>query len=131
MEWIEISDGMQMFFVFIYFIFAFGFTELLVFYDGPFGLLDKFRNLMAKFSKEAGKALECPICTSTWLGGFLSLLNYFVISVGFTPWNVIMGWTGMWYLIIPFDMITTAGVVLLLYHLDELVTKKSEEYEDE
>lgn len=131
MDWTDISDSLQIFFVIVYFIFAFGLTELLVFYEGPFGILEIFRNVVTKISKQAGKALECPICTSTWLGGLFSVLNYFCIPIEFTPWNLILGWTGMWYLVIPFDMITTAGVVLMLYHLDELVTKKSEEYEDE
>lgn len=131
MDYIEISTGMQIFSVLIYFLLAFGLTELLVFYGGPFDILEKFRTLMGKISKQAGKALNCPICTSTWVGGLFSVINYFWIPIEFTPWNVILGWTRMWYLVIPFDMITTAGIVLLLYHLDELITKEGIEYEDE
>lgn len=95
----------------VYLVACYGLTVLLVFYGGPFNILKGIRLVFGKFTK----LLDCPICTSTWVGMTTSLANFFLLpSVLITPWNVILHSTGLWWLIMLLDAFTLVALVYLL-----------------
>lgn len=105
---------MGYFFVFmLYALLAYGLTNLLVNGRGPFGTLTWFRKVANRFSHELGKMLECMMCTSTNVGLILSVIDLCLAGVAFTPFNVIFP-SAYWWLIIPFDMFITSGIVWII-----------------
>ena len=117
---------------FVYGFMLYGFVLLLVSFSGPFNIMTKIRDLMHWFHPQLGKLIECPYCTCTWVGGFISTLNYLFIPLKFTPFNIIFAGSGLWWLIIPFDTFFGCGVVWLLHVLDDYLESNTKvEYEDE
>ena len=61
-----------------------------------------------------------------------SIINYFFVPIPFTPFNIILGGTGMWYLILFMDAMFTCGIVWLLFQLEEMLERTGKiTYEDE
>lgn len=116
--------------VFIYIITTFALAELLVYYDGFLHIFAYIRSILTAIHPHLGELLSCVVCSSSWIGITLSLINYFFIGVPFTPFNIILGGTNLWWLIAFFDMCFTAGTTMLLNHIDERISS-SMEYEDE
>ena len=117
---------------FVYGFMLYGLVLLLVSFSGPFNIMTKIRDLMHWFHPQLGKLIECPYCTCTWVGGFISTLNYLFIPLKFTPFNIIFAGSGLWWLIIPFDTFFGCGVVWLLHVLDDYLESNTKvEYEDE
>lgn len=108
--------------VFVYIITTFALSELLVFYDGFLRIFSYIRNFLASIHPHLGELMSCIVCASMWVGMLLSLTDYFLIGINFTPFNIILGGSGLWYVIVFLDMCFTAGTTLLLYHLDEYMT---------
>lgn len=106
-----------------YIIFSFGICELLVFFDGPLDIVEKFRRFCHWISPSFGKLFTCMACLSTWIGFIFSLINYFLVPIAFTPFNIILKDTGMWWLIIFMDGMFTCGCVWLLYQLEEMMER--------
>ena len=118
--------------ILIYCLIAYGLTLLLVKGRGPFNLLGFFRDVAGYISKELGLMLECMLCTGTNVGMILSIIDVCLPAIAFTPASLILGTT--WWLIIPFDMFLTAGVVWFInavevwfeerqYYLDQEVRR--------
>lgn len=115
-----------------YIIFAYGITELFVFFDGPFDIIEKFRKLCHWISPAFGKLFTCMACLSTWIGLLWSALNYWFVPISFTPFNIILGATHMWWLIILMDGMFTCGIVWILFQLEEMMERTGKiRYEDE
>ena len=106
-----------------YIIFSYGICELLVFFDGPFDIVEKFRKFCHWISPSFGKLFTCMACLSTWCGFIFSLINYFFIPIDFTPFNIILSDTKLWWLIIFMDGMFTCGSVWLLFQLEEMMER--------
>lgn len=118
--------------IFCYIIMSFGFAEMMVFFDGPFDIIKHFRNFCNWLSPLFGKLFSCIYCLSTWCGFMFSIINYFFVPIPFTPFNIILGGTGMWYLILFMDAMFTCGIVWLLFQLEEMLERTGKiTYEDE
>lgn len=116
----------------IYGIMLYGMVLMAVNFSGPFGVMDKFRTFLHWLHPQLGELIECPYCTSTWIGGGISLINYFLISIKFTPFNIIFNGSELWWCIIPLDTFFGCGIVWLLHVLDEYLESNTKvEYEDE
>lgn len=123
---------MSLLIVLCYILFAFGISEMFVFFDGPFDIIDKFRKFAYWISPSFGKLFTCMFCISTWIGIVFSTINYFFIPVNFTPFNIILGETHMWYLIIFMDCMFTCGTTWMLFQLEEMIERLGKvTYEDE
>jgi Na+-driven multidrug efflux pump len=48
-------------------------------------------------------------------------------SIPFTPFNLLLGSTGLWWLILILDSLFTSGVVWLLFRLEDKLTASEEE----
>lgn len=116
----------------IYSLTLFGVGEMFIYFSGPFNILEYIRSMAHWIHPKFGELFTCIFCFSTWCGGFISALNYFLIPIHFTPFNIIFAGSGLWWLIIPFDTFFGCGVVWLLHVLDDYLESNTKvEYEDE
>lgn len=118
-----------MYYLFIFFVFAFicySGTQMLVYLNGPFHIFEKFRQIMQDTNDQLGELVSCEACTSTWMGFFISAINLIIIpSIAFTPFNIILGGHGLWWLIIFLDGMFGSGVAWLLFRLEDYLTNNT------
>lgn len=111
-----------------YVILAYGTSSLLIYFNGPFNIIDHFRNLMTKIHGQLGELFKCEACTSTWVGFVLSIINIVAVpTISFTPFNIIFQDNNLWWLIIPLDGLFTCGSTWLLFRLEDFLTRNAEE----
>lgn len=107
-----------------YFLAAYGLSNLLVYGTGPFDILSKMREWCDNHIPTVGDMLQCMMCTSTNVGWILSLFNLIVLpTLPFTPFNIIIDDTSLWYLIIFLDASASSGIVWLLHTLQEALER--------
>lgn len=104
---------------------------MLLYFSGPFGIFEHIRNIAGKISPRMGELFSCPACASTWVSFFLSALNLLIISsVPFTPFNLILGGTGLWWLIILLDGLCGSGTTWLLFKFEDFLVSNTKSEED-
>lgn len=113
--------------IFIIFCFTcYSFVNMLLYFSGPFGVFEHIRNIAGKISPRMGELFSCPACASTWVSFFLSALNLLIISsVPFTPFNLILGGTGLWWLIILLDGLCGSGTTWLLFKFEDFLVSNT------
>ena len=118
--------------IFIIFCFTcYSFVNMLLYFSGPFGIFEHIRNIAGKISPRMGELFSCPACASTWVSFFLSALNLLIIpSVPFTPFNLILGSTGLWWLIILLDGLCGSGTTWLLFKFEDFLVSNTKPDED-
>ena len=109
--------------IFIYFLFAYGLSNLLVYGMGPYDILDWVRNTAKKTLGKLGNMLDCMMCTSANIGWIVSLLNILFISVPITPMMILYGGILPWYIIIFGDLCITSGTVWLINTIQEALER--------
>lgn len=114
-----------------YILFSYGITTMLIYFNGPFDIIEYFRKTMNAIHPKLGELFQCPFCLSTWIGGLFSIINYLWVPIKITPFNMILTGSGLWWLIIPMDSFLTCGTVWLLHVLDEYLENNSKTYEDQ
>lgn len=114
-----------------YILFSYGITTILIYFNGPFDIIEYFRKTMNAIHPKLGELFQCPFCLSTWIGGLFSIINYLWIPIKITPFNMILAGSGLWWLVIPMDAFLTCGTVWLLHVLDEYLENNSKTYEDQ
>ena len=115
-----------------YILFAYGFANMVVYANGPFGIFEKWRNLTHNLSEGFGELFTCMICLSTWIGIVFSAVDFWLVpDLSFTPFNVVFD--GKYpFLTILMDMCATSGAVWLLHNLEEAFERHGTyTYEDE
>lgn len=118
--------------IFIIFCFTcYSFVNMLLYFSGPFGIFEHIRNIAGKISPRMGELFSCPACASTWVSFFLSALNLLIIpSVPFTPFNLILGGTGLWWVIILLDGLCGSGTTWLLFKFEDFLVSNTKQEED-
>lgn len=114
------------FFIAVYSLMCYGLCNLVVFFEGPFGIITGFRRIMNSISRPIGKMFDCMACTSTNVGWILSLVNLlFFKDTPFTPFNIIFGGhaTSNWFLVLVLDAGYTSGIVWFLWRLEEMMNR--------
>lgn len=106
----------------IYIVCMYGLTNLLVYGNGPFNIISKFRNYVQRNFPSIGEMFDCMMCTSTNIGWVLSLINIlFLQELALTPFMYMFNcMTNYWYFIIPLDACFTSGAVWLLHSFQEM-----------
>lgn len=102
-----------------YIFVAFGFCNMVAFGSGPFKIFERIRDWSEGISEHFGLLFKCMMCLPANFGWIVSVLNWFLIPVAITPFNIILAGTGLWWLAMILDCCFTTGVVWLLYVLDE------------
>lgn len=115
-----------------YIICCYGISNMIVYANGPFHIFEHWRNFAHSIHEQFGELFSCMLCISTWIGLALSSIDYwFLTSVAFTPFNIILGGITPIWLIIILDMGFTSGCVWLLHQLEEMMERIGITYVDE
>ena len=105
---------------------CYGISSALVYYRGPFGVIDKFRGLIAS-NENLNELFSCMFCLPTNIGFVMSVLSIlFSASVPFTPFTVLFaGNLYLWPFIVLFDGFYTGAVVSIIdTFVDRISTTK-------
>ena len=112
--------------VFCYILACYGIANLFVYSNGPFHIFEHWRQFTHSIHPQIGELFTCMLCLSTWIGLFLSLINIiFLPMVPFTPFNIVLGTTGLYWLIVLLDMGFTSAIVWLLHQLEEMMERSN------
>ena len=107
------------FILFLYCIAAYGFSNMMVFGSGPFRIFERIRNITDRISEHFGSLFKCMMCFPANLGWVLSLIDWFLIkSIAFTPFNILLAGTGLWWLALILDCFFTSGMVWLMHNVE-------------
>lgn len=110
--------------IFCYILVSYGIANLFVYSNGPFHIFEKWRNLTHYIHEQIGEMFTCMLCLSTWIGLALSLINIILLpTIPFTPFNIILGSSGLHWLIVILDMGFTSACVWLLHQLEEMMER--------
>lgn len=101
--------------VFLYSFMCYGLCAALVYYSGPWNILDKFRGLVASNSY-LNELFSCMFCLPTNVGFIMSVISLlFASGVPFTPFTLLLkGHEGLWPMIVLFDGFYTGAVVSII-----------------
>lgn len=127
-----VSNGLI---IFLYCIFAYGLSNMVVFSSGPFRIFERIRNFANSISEHFGQLFQCMICFPANVGWVLSLINWFFIPFPFTPFNLILIDTNLWWLAMIGDCCFTSGIVWIIHNIESFFEsiaegKHAEEYEE-
>ena len=107
------------FILFLYCIAAYGFSNMMVFGSGPFRIFERIRNVTDRISEHFGSLFKCMMCFPANLGWVLSIIDWFLIkSIAFTPFNILLSGTGLWWLALILDCFFTSGIVWLIHNVE-------------
>lgn len=119
---------------FVYTLIIYGITNILVFFSGPFNILDRFRNFMSKIHPTFTDLFSCMCCLGTWIGLIASILNITLCpDIAITAGYRVFGEVDFWPLILIADMFYASGIVWLIHTLQEMcdrIARDPEEDED-
>lgn len=105
--------------IFLYCIACYGWSNMQVFGSGPFRIFEHIRNVSSKISEHFGTMFACMMCFPANIGWFLSLIDWFLIpQIAFTPFNIMLASTGLWWLAMLFDCCFTSGIVWIIHHIE-------------
>ena len=105
--------------VFCYILFAYGLANMVCFTEGPFNMFEWWREVANNISEGFGKLFTCMMCFSTWVGLVVSIVDLLIPAAVFTPFNIVLAGTGLWWLIPILDAGFTSGVVWLIHNFEE------------
>lgn len=92
---------------------------MVCFAEGPFNMFEWWREVANNISEGFGKLFTCMMCFSTWVGLVVSIVDLLIPVAVFTPFNIVLAGTGLWWLIPILDAGFTSGAVWLLHNFEE------------
>lgn len=105
--------------IFIYCICTYGISNMMVFGSGPFRIFEHIRNITSSISEHFGSMFQCMMCFPANLGWALSLIDWFLVKdVAFTPFNLLLISTNLWWLAMILDLCFTSGAVWLIHNFE-------------
>lgn len=117
--------------LFIYIFSVYGFTNMLVYLNGPFGIFEKIRKIANSISEQLGELFSCMACCSTWVGILFSLVNAFILpAFAFTPGYLLFGTDSFSIMALFVDMIFTSGVVWIIHNVEEFFERGFQENDE-
>ena len=125
---------MGVFYLFVmlcYVLTAYGACNVIAFSDGPFYIFSRLRDFADSISEHFGKVFKCMMCLPANFGWICSIVNWFLIPISFTPFNIIFHGIdcNLWWLAALCDGALTSGIVYIIYLLTEYLEKKIDYYE--
>ena len=118
--------------IFIIFCFTcYSFVNMLLYFDGPFKIFHHVRTIASSISDNFSELFQCPACASTSVSFFISALNIICVpTISFTPFNMILGGTGLWWLIILLDGLCGSGTTWLLFKFEDYLISNTQTEEE-
>ena len=108
------------YFLFIYSIAAYSISNMLVYFSGPFNIIDKFRNWISSKHETLNELFSCMFCLPTNIGIILSIISLVFMPFPITPFTLVFNHQYyLWPVIIVFDALYTGGIVYLIHTLQE------------
>ena len=117
--------------LFIYTFAVYGVSVLFTQSIGPFNVFIRLRMWASKVGENFGLLFKCMTCFPTNVGWIFSLINWFFLPVAITPFNMLLGGTGLWWLAMILDACYCAGTCHLLWNIDDYIDKNTPIFEDE
>ena len=107
------------FIIFIFIIYAYGFSNMMVFGSGPFRIFEHVRRITSNISEHFGSMFQCMMCFPANLGWVSSLIDWFALKgIAITPFNILLIGTNLWWVALIGDCVFTSGVVWLLHNFE-------------
>ena len=122
---------MNWFILFCYIWFAYGMTVIVTQSIGTFYIFLRLRLWAENISDNFGMLFKCPLCFPPHIGWVFSLVNWFLLPIPITPFNMILNGTGLWWLAMILDACLTGGICHLLWNIDDYIDKNTPIFEDE
>lgn len=99
---------------------AYGACNVIVYGSGPFKIFEHIRNIANNINEHFGSLFSCMMCLPTNFGLICSLVNWFLIPIQFTPFNILFcQYSNLWWLAMLCDASFTSGVVWIIHHIEE------------
>lgn len=111
--------------ILLYCIMAYGACNVIVFGSGPFKIFERIRYWSDYIDEHLGQLFSCMMCLPTNFGIICSLVNWFLIPVAFTPFNLVFAGTSLWWLAMLCDGAFTSGIVWLIHTVQEYIENKT------
>lgn len=111
--------------ILLYCIMAYGACNVIVFGSGPFKVFERIRYWSDYIDEHFGQLFSCMMCLPTNFGIICSLVNWFLIPVAFTPFNLVFAGTSLWWLAMLCDGAFTSGIVWLIHTVQEYIENKT------
>lgn len=122
------SNGLT---ILIYCIAAYGLSNIVVFGSGPFRVFERLRGWAYSISEHFHLLFSCMMCLPANIGLLCSLFNWFLVSVPFTPFNILFQETNLWWLAACLDSVFTSGIVWIVHNVETFFENLGENGERE
>ena len=123
------------FLLFCYIAFCYGCSDIVTQGIGPKNIFFRLRMWAENIGPNFGLLFRCMLCFPTNLGIVISILNWFLIPIYFTPFNIIFTeyHNIVWLSIITciMDGCLTGGVCSFIYNLYDYIDKSTPIFNDE
>ena len=118
--------------IFAYTFFFFFLSVLFTQSYGPANIFFRLRLWAGKVGDNFGMLFKCMTCFPTNVGWVFSLFDWFLVpGVAISPFNMILGGTGLGWLAMILDACYCAGTCHLLWNIDDFIDKSTPIFEDE
>ena len=104
--------------IFIYSIAAYGICNMIVFGSGPFKIFEKIREWSYDISEHFSSLFSCMMCLPANIGWITSLINWFLIPIKITPFNLLLAGTNLWWVALICDCCFTSGIVWIIHNIE-------------
>ena len=105
--------------IFIYCMAVYGLSNMMVFGSGPFRIFEGIRWAANRISGHFGSMFSCMMCFPANVGWVTSLVDWFLIEeIAFTPFNILLAGTGLWWLALIADCCFASGMTWLIHNIE-------------
>lgn len=111
------------FMLWVYILVCYGLSNMVVYSKGPFHIFENWRTLANNIHPHFGELFSCMMCFPFWAGVIFSLLDLFLIPIGFTPFNIICSSIPLTFFnvlfIVIMDGILSSGTTWVINNIEE------------
>lgn len=112
-------------------MFVYGISVIFTQGVGPFDIFVRLRAFSNSISDNFGLLFKCMLCFPTNVGILFSLFNWFFLPIAITPFNQILGTSGLWWLAAIMDGCLAGGICHILWNIDDYIDKSTPIFEEE